>query len=97
MVHVPPAGCCVTARNVTPLGAASASVTLCAWFGPLFRTRTVYAMSACPLTSCTCAVASLITWTSMNSSVGGATVGGTIGGGVVPHVTVTLAESVSST
>ncbi len=67
-------GCCVTATNVTPPGAASATVTSCAWLGPLFRTRTVYATSASPFTSCTCGVASFTTCTSMNSSV--ATAGG---------------------
>ena len=77
--QLPFTGCCVTARNVTPLGAASATVTLCAWFGPLFFTRTVYETFACPFTSCTCGVASFATCTSMNSSVGGV-VGGVIGG-----------------
>ncbi len=37
-VQVPSTGCVVTARNVTPLGAASETTTLCAWFGPLFLT-----------------------------------------------------------
>ena len=37
-VQLPPTGCVVTARNVTPLGAASETTTLCAWFGPLFLT-----------------------------------------------------------
>ena len=41
IVQLPLTGCCVTARNVTPPGAASARTTSCAWFGPLFRTRTV--------------------------------------------------------
>ena len=59
VIEQPPlAGGWVIARNVTPLGAASATVTLCAWFGPLFLTRTVYETLACPLTSWTCAVAS---------------------------------------
>ena len=90
----PPTGACVTETNVTPLGAASATVTLCAWFGPLFLTRTVYETVACPFTSCTCGVASFATWTSMNSSVGGVT-GGFGGGGVDEQWTVTVAESVS--
>ena len=90
IVQLPATGCCVTARNVTPPGAASATVTLCAWFGPLFRTRIVYAMSACPFTSCTCGVAFLSTCTSMCSSVGVDGVVGVVGGcggGVVPHPT----------
>ena len=37
---------CVTARNVTPLGAASVTTTSCAWFGPSFRTSSVYVISA---------------------------------------------------
>src|SRR4029079_15916064 len=40
-VHVPSTGCVVTARNVTPLGAASETTTSCAWFGPLFLTTIV--------------------------------------------------------
>ena len=39
--QLPVTGCCVTARKVTPLGAASVRRTLCAWFGPLLRTRIV--------------------------------------------------------
>src|SRR6188472_610120 len=97
VIEQPPlTGGWVTARNVTPLGAASATVTLCAWFGPLFFTRTVYETVACPLTSWTCGVASFATCTSMNSSVGGASggfEGG--GGGVVPQPTWTLALSES--
>src|SRR5262245_5972648 len=72
--QLPFTGCCVTDTNMTPPGAASTSFTSCAWFGPLFLTRTAYATSAWPLTSCTCDVADLPTWTSMNSSV--FTVGG---------------------
>ena len=50
VIEQPPlAGGWVTARNVTPLGAASATVTLCAWFGPLFFTRTVYETVGLPV------------------------------------------------
>ena len=35
VVQLPPSGCNVTVRNVTPPGAASVRTTLCAWFGPL--------------------------------------------------------------
>ena len=38
-VQPPHDGCWVIERNVTQEGDGSARVTLCAWFGPLFRTR----------------------------------------------------------
>src|SRR4029079_1537844 len=95
VIEQPPlAGGWVMATNVTPLGAASATVTLCAWFGPLFLSRPVYETLACPLTSWTCGVASFATCTSMNSSVGGASGGfGGGGGGVGAQPNWELARS----
>ena len=94
-MQLPPTGWVVTARNVTPLGAASETTTLCAWFGPLFLTTSEYAMSAWPFTSCTCGVASFTICRSIDSFPPGGGGGGGGGGGVLPQPTWTLALSLS--